>query len=95
MDPERIKLPGFGLPLNHRFDSFKNAVMYWWGKPLTVRELNMIELMNQITDKPSWDRKVFDDTITEKWRQEARDAEDLDVTEAMFDWVSQVLLINP
>ena len=55
----------------------------------------MIQLMNEITDKPSWDRKVFDETITEKWRQEARDAENLDITEAMLDWVSQVLLINP
>ncbi|KAK0516168.1 hypothetical protein JMJ35_000771 [Cladonia borealis] len=87
MDPERIKLPGFGLPLIHTDMSFKNAVVNWWGKPLTVRELNMIKLMNQITDKPSWDRKVFDDTVTEKWRQEARDAENLDVTEAMLDWI--------
>ena len=95
MDPERIKLPGFGLPLNHEIKSFPCAVLDWLGEPLTVRELNMIKLMNQITDKPGWDRKILDDTITEKWRQEARDAEDLDVTEAMLDWVSQVLLINP
>ena len=49
----------------------------------------MIKVMNQITDKPGWDRKVFDDAVTEKWRQEARDAGDLDVTETMLDWVSQ------
>ena len=95
MDPERIKLPGFGLPLNHHVDSFRCAIMDWQGKALTVRELNMIRLMDQITDKPSWDRKVFDDAVNEKWKQEARDAEDLDITEAMLDWVSQVYLINP
>ena len=95
MDPERIKLLGFGLPLNLYVDSFRCAIMDWQGQTLTVRELDMIKLMNQITDKPSWDRKVFDDTVTEKWRQEARDAEDLDITEAMLDWVSQVYLINP
>ena len=94
MDPERIKLPGFGLSLNHHVASFPCTIVDWDGTPLTVRELNMIQLMNQISDKPSWDRKVFDETVTKKWRQEALDAEDLDVTEAMLDWVSQVSLIN-
>ena len=68
MDPERIKLPGFGLPLNHHVDAFRSAIIDWQGKALTVRELNMIQLMNQTTNKPSWDRKVYDETITEKWR---------------------------
>ena len=42
MDPERIKLPGFGLPLNHEIKSFPCAVLDWLGEPLTVRELNMM-----------------------------------------------------
>ena len=95
MDQERIKLPGFGLPLRYQVDRIPCFVLDWQGGPLTVRKLNMIKVMNQITDKPGWDRKVFDDAVTEKWRQEARVAEDLDVTETMLDWVSQVLLINP
>ena len=95
MDPECIKLPGFGLPLNHYVACFRCAFVDWNGKPLTERELNMIDLMNQITDFPSWDRKVFDETVTEIWRQQFFDFEDPEVTEAMSDWVSQVLLINP
>ncbi|KAF2208895.1 hypothetical protein CERZMDRAFT_114238 [Cercospora zeae-maydis SCOH1-5] len=31
----------------------------------------MIALMGEITDKPEWDRKVFDDKIVAKWRAEA------------------------
>ena len=40
MAAERINLPGFGLPVNHRPDElFPNAVMDWSGTILTVSEL--------------------------------------------------------
>jgi len=32
----------------------------------------MIQMMNEITDKPDWDVKVFDPAITAKWREEAK-----------------------
>jgi len=31
----------------------------------------MLELINQITDKPDWQRKVFDREILKKWKAEA------------------------
>ena len=88
MTAERIKLPGFGLPINHRPpEFFQNTVLDWSGTILTVRELNMMAIMDKITDKPDWDKKIFDDTIIQKWRQEALATEGMDVSERMFDWV--------
>ena len=86
-----IKLPGFGLPINEGgpSDRFPNAVMDWGATPITVRERTMMSMMNSITDKPEWDRKVFEDDIVSKWRQEALGTEDMDVTEKMLDWVSR------
>ena len=72
MEAERTKLPGFGLPVNYRpKDYFPTALLDWSGTILTVRELNMMAIMDKITDKPDWDKKVFDNTIIHKWRQEA------------------------
>ena len=31
----------------------------------------MMQMMNLLTDKPEWDRKLFDDDILAKWRREA------------------------
>lgn len=88
MESESVKLPGFGLPVNYRPDEhFPNAVLNWSGTILTVRELNMMAIMDKITDKPNWDQKVFDDTIVQKWRQEALATEGMDVSEKMLDWV--------
>ena len=52
----------------------------------------MMAIMDKITDKPDWDRKVFDDTIVHKWRQEALATEGMDVSEKMLDWVCTKLL---
>ena len=47
----------------------------------------MVAIMDSITDKPDWDKKVFDDVILQKWRQEALGTEGMDVSEKMLDWV--------
>ncbi|KAK2764408.1 hypothetical protein FQN54_009102 [Arachnomyces sp. PD_36] len=57
----------------------------------TLREFTMLNLMNQLTDKPDWEVKVFNDSITEKWKMEAMNTEGADVTERMFDYVIQEL----
>ena len=49
----------------------------------------MLSLMNTLTDKPDWGRKVFDEGITKKWRQEAKENRELDISERMLDWVSR------
>ncbi|KAF5680020.1 hypothetical protein FHETE_562 [Fusarium heterosporum] len=38
---------------------------------LLVREVAMMIVMDRLTDKPDWHLKVYDDTITDKWIQEA------------------------
>ncbi|KAH7324422.1 hypothetical protein B0I35DRAFT_467262 [Stachybotrys elegans] len=38
---------------------------------LLVREVAMMMVMNNLTDKPNWEDKVFDDVIAEKWIEEA------------------------
>ncbi len=47
----------------------------------------MMELMNRLSDKPGWNKKVFDDEITTKWRSEALSTPDTDISEKMVDWV--------
>ncbi|KAJ9639436.1 hypothetical protein H2199_006469 [Coniosporium tulheliwenetii] len=90
-----IKLPGFGLPLTDmpvewRPDSadrmrFPNALMDWVAKGVTVRERIMLEFINLITDKPDWDRKVFDEDIVRNWRQEAL-VDGANFSEKMFEF---------
>lgn len=38
---------------------------------LPVREVAMLSVMERLTDKPEWHRKVFDDEIVSKWKAEA------------------------
>jgi hypothetical protein len=52
----------------------------------------MMEMMEHITNKDEWERKVFDEKIIAEWRKEAL-AKELDdgdtyMSEKMFDYVS-------
>ncbi|KAJ7226606.1 hypothetical protein C8J57DRAFT_1389174 [Mycena rebaudengoi] len=79
MAGRRLCRPGFGLPVNFKPNSgqykaglmYPNAVLDWCPDSMTVRERNMLELMNRLTDKTEWERKIFDERIVEKWRTEA------------------------
>ncbi|PYI01645.1 hypothetical protein BO78DRAFT_401189 [Aspergillus sclerotiicarbonarius CBS 121057] len=98
--PTRIERPGFHLPLNHkpagknRWDSplYPNALDFgdiydgYVGHIYTLREITMVQIMNAISEKPEWDCKVFDDTITERWRTEIMES-GRDVTPSMMDWI--------
>jgi hypothetical protein len=94
----KITLPGYGTPLNymlqHRdwsndvYERCPNALQDWGPQPITVREKNMMQMINAITDKPDWRRKVFDEAILHKWRAEAVTEEGQGFTEEMFDYVS-------
>ncbi|KAF8065186.1 hypothetical protein FPV67DRAFT_1696141 [Lyophyllum atratum] len=46
----------------------------------------MLRLMNQITDKPHWHEKIFDEEIVSKWKAEALSADGIDITEKMVEW---------
>ncbi|KAK7752891.1 hypothetical protein SLS62_005234 [Diatrype stigma] len=45
----------------------------------------MLGFISQITDKPGWDDKVFDEGIVQKWRHEAT-SQYTDFTNSMFDY---------
>lgn len=105
-DPNRVKLPGFGLPRNIGWASddakFPHALeMEGRGelsKGVFLRERRMLDFMGSITDKPEWERKVFDEEIVAKWRAEAKavpNVEDNDVfmSDGMFDNVRPPALL--
>ncbi|KAJ3574166.1 hypothetical protein NPX13_g4456 [Xylaria arbuscula] len=91
----RLELPGFGKPLAesreeemtgkfflHALSSYRHFA----SDGLKVRETRMMEFMNQITDKPEWDRKVFDEDIVKKWHEEAMGIteQDIDLDEDVY-----------
>ncbi|KAF2099439.1 hypothetical protein NA57DRAFT_37564 [Rhizodiscina lignyota] len=97
-------LPGFGLPVR-RLPKWRHWKHKEFEKPqrfphaisdfvastgVTIRERRMLKFIDQISDKPEWDRKVFDDDIIAKWKEEAvRHVEDLGdkiLSEKMFDY---------
>ncbi|EED16740.1 conserved hypothetical protein [Talaromyces stipitatus ATCC 10500] len=97
----RIELPGYSLRLDYKppksansIESavFPNALDYadieggYVGHINTKREIIMMQLMDAIAEKPEWDRKVFDEEITSKWRNEILNS-DQDVTPKMMDWI--------
>ncbi|KAL3441290.1 hypothetical protein BJX65DRAFT_288823 [Aspergillus insuetus] len=49
-----------------------------------------MRVMNSITDKRDWDKKVFDDKITAKWRTELLQSGQ-DVSPRMINWIIQEL----
>ena len=64
-----------------------HAIADWCGSSgVTVYERNMLDFMNQVTDKPDWDDKVFNKKIVKKWRREAV-SQYKNFTDAMFDYV--------
>jgi hypothetical protein len=79
--------PGLGLPLR---DLVQDKYGFYpigahgsnYGadsEPIYVREVAMMDVMEKLTDKPDWNRKVFDDEIVEKWKKEALAVPDQDL----------------
>lgn len=86
----------FGLSGDRGRPRFPNAIQDWSAKPRMLKERSMIALMGELSDKPEWSRKILDEEIVKKWRNEAMEmaknqAEERKVTEKMFDFVSTVL----
>lgn len=102
--PTKNQFPGLGLPVHHQPgpDSATGGFLFplaidrsWLSMGLTVRELRMLAFMDQITDKPDWETKVFDEAIVSRWRAEAdacpaESDGDVYMSKAMFDYVSRV-----
>lgn len=78
-------MPGFGVRLsemppwprdensnNFPNERFPNAIVDFFAtEGVTIREIRMLNFINQITDKRNWQTKVFDNAIVENWRDEA------------------------
>ncbi|UKZ52594.1 hypothetical protein TrVGV298_006375 [Trichoderma virens] len=78
-----FQYPGINLPVDtsQRYDLDNLPPVYGIGMPqargatseiLPVREVAMMLIMEQLTDKLNWHEKVFDEAIVQKWRQEAK-----------------------
>jgi hypothetical protein len=77
--PTTYEYPGLGLPVRH--NEQENYGFYPIGahgnvygsetEPIYVRELAMMDIMDKLTDKLDWHKKVFDDDIVSRWRTEA------------------------
>ena len=91
-------VPGFGMPVDKDVNpTFPSALLAdWWTFGVTVREKRMMAFINEVTDKPEWERKVFDEGIVAKWREEAsaRPEElngDVVLSNEMFNFVGLLL----
>ena len=81
--------PGLGLPLRHLAQESGNFYPSdIRGSPegsftelLPVREIAMMVIMDRLTDKLDWEKKVFNAEIVSKWRKEALDYSE----EALWD----------
>jgi hypothetical protein len=77
--------PGLGLPIRHEnwdIDGFPHGAEYsdaTDSELLYVRELAMMDVMEKLTDKPDWNKKVFDKAIVAKWGTEALAVPDYDL----------------
>lgn len=81
--PQQHKYPGLGLDLRYYASGgYPNELPCYpigicggvYGATsslLQVREVFMLAVMDRLTDKPDWDKKVFDEAIVAKWRAEA------------------------
>jgi hypothetical protein len=81
---------------NYGFSESLNALQGWHHLPTTNRDRIMIAFMNIITDGPDWTRKVYDEVVVAKWKEEAMNMDwDKaantkygDMSEKMFDYAS-------
>ncbi|KAH7128294.1 hypothetical protein B0J11DRAFT_266921 [Dendryphion nanum] len=108
------KYPGLGYPLRYNYKSEtglrQESCEYPIGahpncpgartKLLFVRELAMMDIMEKLTDKEDWYKKVFNDEIVTKWREEAFAIPDEDFRKLAkiefrnWNWVILVTFIN-
>jgi hypothetical protein len=83
-----LAVPGFGFPLEIELypeDRFTHGVREWYEEPnITARELAMLSLMDDITDKATWSTDVFDDKFVFQLGQEAM-RRDL-ISPKTWDW---------
>lgn len=84
----QLRVPGFSY--DYRFeleykDRFRHGANDFSQIPrLTAREVAMLGVMSALTDKQDWHKKVFDEDIVGRWKEEAR-AVPL-ISDMAWDW---------
>ena len=83
--------PGWDFRLRHYMeDGCVTSIST--GPVHTLRETSMMGLMNAITDKTDWQRKVHDNDIVANWKEEVlrsrANLENGHIDAGVFDWVS-------
>ncbi|KAL7945789.1 hypothetical protein V8C42DRAFT_352787 [Trichoderma barbatum] len=100
-----FKLPGYGYPLDRmprgRFPVIAtNRGIEWTAGPLFIRELCMLKVVEEVTNKPGWWDNVRDTNIAYKWKKEILGLEwsnylkHADFTPSMADWCIEELKLK-
>ncbi|KAK1219054.1 hypothetical protein PQX77_018244 [Marasmius sp. AFHP31] len=86
--PDRDHFAGAkpGHPSAKKIFCFPNAITSWCASNITVRERTILSIINELSDKPEWDRKVTDKAIVARWKTEALGREGVDCSEDMFNF---------
>jgi hypothetical protein len=85
-----LRVPGFGdiplekeLPISQRF---AHGIKEWQQVPaITQRELTMVAVMNELTDRPNWHTDIFNQDAVDLWRDEILDSTPL-MSEKAWEW---------
>ncbi len=96
-----LRVPGFNsMPVEKEIETpftqdateragypFFHGASEWHAERLTVREVAMLRLMDVLTDKQDFTRKLFDEEITARWKAEAMATPGGMISERAWDWV--------
>ncbi|KAL1870237.1 hypothetical protein Daus18300_005302 [Diaporthe australafricana] len=84
----RLQVPGFFHYYRFELDDddrFRHGANDFQQTPrLTAREVAMLGVMNALTDKPDWQKKVFNEDIVGRWKAEARAVQLM--SDMAWDW---------
>ncbi|CAG8020002.1 unnamed protein product [Penicillium salamii] len=83
-----LEVPGFhDLPVNVELahDEFATGTNAWSAGVLTAKELAMLGLINNLTDRPNWHRDIFDQRVITQWREDAAAFSSL-INDKTWDW---------
>lgn len=91
---DTLRVPGFGLAICYRISRnkeddlqcFRHGISDYTGERMTAHELDMLRLMEAITEKPDWHKKIFNDEITSRWSEEAIAEKQSLITDKSFQW---------
>jgi hypothetical protein len=85
-----LRVPGFGdipleeeLPISQRF---VHGIKDWEQVPaITLRELTMVAIMNELTDRRNWHMDIFNQDVVDLWRDEILGSTPL-MSEKAWEW---------